>query len=314
MMNTSHVSRSRSIILLRESAMRTKTVDRSERVRTTNVSTLVPSRVAREQTAQCKTTWPFAGVPGEPLEIHSATVADSLERKSVLPVVPTLTVRLASTSLDNSVHFITFFQMKNFFDQVGPDDRPICRCKNTYIGNPLQGCRHECDTDNECGQSQKCDRITYRCETACGQGVCGENANCQAINHRAQCSCPPDFLGDARTRCYTECTRHDECSDNQACVKFTCKDPCREPDPNVCGSGANCEVKNHKPICTCPYFPIPCGSGARCQPGNDRFDPRPVCTCPTGFRGDPLVSCTRGEYLICCQCNFYSKKEGFMVN
>ena len=114
-MNTSHVSRSRSIILLRESAMRTKTVDHSERVRTTNVSTLVPSRVAREQTAQCKTTWPFAGVPGEPLEIHSATVADSLERKSVLPVVPTLTVRLASTSLDNSVHFITFFQMKNFF-------------------------------------------------------------------------------------------------------------------------------------------------------------------------------------------------------
>ena len=34
--------------------------------------------------------------------------------------------------------------------QVGPDDRPICRCKATYIGNPLQGCRHECERDNEC--------------------------------------------------------------------------------------------------------------------------------------------------------------------
>merc|ERR1711981_373762 len=77
----------------RESAMRTKTVDHSERVRTTNASTLVPSRVARVPTAPCKTMWPFAGVPGEPLEIHSATVADSPERRSALPVVPTLTVR-----------------------------------------------------------------------------------------------------------------------------------------------------------------------------------------------------------------------------
>ncbi len=82
--------------------------------------------------------------------------------------------------------------------------------------------------------------------------ACGENANCQARNNRAECSCPQDFLGDARSRCYTECVRHDECSDNLACVGFKCKDPCREPDPNVCGSGANCEVKNHKPICSCP--------------------------------------------------------------
>ena len=40
--------------------------------------------------------------------------------------------------------------------------------------------------------------------------------------------------------------------DLQACVKFKCRDPCREPNPNVCGQGANCEVKNHKPICSCP--------------------------------------------------------------
>ena len=73
-----------------------------------------------------------------------------------------------------------------------------------------------------------------------------------ARNNRAECSCPDDFLGDARTRCYTECTRHDDCQDNSACVRFKCKDPCREPDPNVCGQGANCEVKNHKPICSCP--------------------------------------------------------------
>ena len=45
--------------------------------------------------------------------------------------------------------------------------------------------------------------------------ACGENANCQARNNRAQCECPPDFLGDPNSRCYTECTRHDECSATQ---------------------------------------------------------------------------------------------------
>jgi len=206
--------------------------------------------------------------------------------------------------------------------EVGPDDRPICRCKNTYIGNPLQGCRHECDTDNECGQSQKCDRITYRCETACGQGVCGENANCQAINHRAQCSCPPDFLGDAYSRCYTECTRHSDCASNKACVRLRCQDPCFEPNPNVCGQGATCEATNHKAVCSCPRgytgdpfvscrrfekkdlcTPDPCGPGANCQPGFDRSGvDRPVCTCPAGWRGDPLIRCSRGECINDSEC------------
>ena len=89
--------------------MRTKTVDHSERVRTTNALTLVPSRVARVLTAQCKTMWPYAGVPGEQLEIRSATVADSPERRSVLLVVPTLTVRLHRDLLK-----ILFFQIIQF--------------------------------------------------------------------------------------------------------------------------------------------------------------------------------------------------------
>ena len=46
--------------------------------------------------------------------------------------------------------------------------------------------------------------------------------------------------------------------------------------------------------------PNPCGSGATCQPGSDRSgSDRPVCTCPSGFRGDPLVSCTRGKFTVC---------------
>merc|ERR1739848_260070 len=42
--------------------------------------------------------------------------------------------------------------------------------------------------------------------------------------------------------------------------------------------------------------PNPCGIGATCQPGFDRSgNDRPVCTCPPGYRGDPQVSCVRGE-------------------
>jgi hypothetical protein len=191
------------------------------------------------------------------------------------------------------------------------------------VGNPLQGCRHECDSDGECGQSQKCDRITYRCETACGQGVCGENANCQAINHRAQCSCPPDFLGDAYSRCYTECTRHNDCASNKACVRLRCQDPCSSPNPNVCGQGAQCEATNHKAVCSCPRGytgdpfvscrkfekkdlcnPDPCGPGANCQAGFDRSGvDRPVCTCPAGWRGDPLIRCSRGECINDSECS-----------
>ena len=42
--------------------------------------------------------------------------------------------------------------------------------------------------------------------------------------------------------------------------------------------------------------PNPCGSNADCKPGTDRSgNDRPVCFCRTGFLGDPLVSCNRGE-------------------
>lgn len=207
--------------------------------------------------------------------------------------------------------------------EVGPDDRPICKCRPTYIGNPLTGCRHECDSDSQCGQTQSCDRSTYRCVSACGgAGVCGENANCNAVNHRAQCTCPPDFLGDPYTRCYTECTRHNDCATNKACVRLKCRDPCRDPDPNVCGQGATCEATNHKAVCSCPKGytgdpfvscrkfesrdlcnPNPCGPGADCRAGFDRSGTdRPVCTCPAGYRGDPLVSCTRGECINDSEC------------
>eukprot|EP00095_Tigriopus_kingsejongensis_P004181 maker-scaffold47_size466558-snap-gene-3.38 protein:Tk04181 transcript:maker-scaffold47_size466558-snap-gene-3.38-mRNA-1 annotation:"hypothetical protein TcasGA2_TC011986" len=196
---------------------------------------------------------------------------------------------------------------------VGNDDRPTCKCKPNYIGNPLTGCDYECVSDRDCPSAQKCDN--YNCVAVCNSDACGENANCEASGNRATCTCPEDFQGDAYSRCFTECTEHNMCSESQACIKFRCLDPCYSLDKEPCGVGSNCEVKNHKPICSCPRgftgdpfvscreftrndlcTPNPCGADANCQPGYDgRGGDRPVCTCPSGFRGDPLVRCARGE-------------------
>jgi len=41
---------------------------------------------------------------------------------------------------------------------------------------------------------------------------------------------------------------HSECPSNEACIREKCQDPC----PGSCGWGAQCNVINHTPMCTCP--------------------------------------------------------------
>lgn len=52
---------------------------------------------------------------------------------------------------------------------------------------------------------------------------------------------------------------NNECAHNLACVNERCINPC----PGSCGQNAECTVINHNP----------------------------VCTCYTGYEGDPLVVC-----------------------
>ena len=49
--------------------------------------------------------------------------------------------------------------------EVGPDDTPICKCKQDYVGNPLQGCRRECESSRDCSPSQECQR--FKCVPVC---------------------------------------------------------------------------------------------------------------------------------------------------
>jgi len=197
---------------------------------------------------------------------------------------------------------------KPIVDNQG-NGRAQCSCIANYIGDPLTGCRAECIRDSDCPSARTCRE--NRCANPCAYNACGESAICNVRNNRVTCTCPEYFKGDPHSRCYAECTEHSDCNQNQACSKLQCLDPC----VGACGTGADCHVKNHQAICSCPKdmtgHPFescrpftdadlcadnPCGTGADCNPGTDRQgNKRPVCSCPRGFIGNAMVSCVRGE-------------------
>ena len=181
-----------------------------------------------------------------------------------------------------------------------------CKCIPEYFGDPYEGCRPECVLNSDCSSSLAC--IRNKCTDPC-PGICGQNAECRVINHIPTCSCINNYVGDpfkichltrqeplterpisdpckpspcgpnskcrevngiavcscdseyigSPPNCRPECTINSECPIQKACHKFKCKNPCK----GTCGVEASCEVINHNPI----------------------------CSCPTGFTGDPFVRC-----------------------
>ena len=60
-----------------------------------------------------------------------------------------------------------------------------------------------------------------------------------------------------------ECINDSECSLDRACYDYNCRSPCE----NACGQNAECQARNH---------------GA-------------ICSCPSGFVGDPLTACRQSR-------------------
>lgn len=144
---------------------------------------------------------------------------------------------------------------------------PTCSCLAGYTGSPLSGCRHECESDHECGGQESC--TNFRCTSACSQ--CGDGAHCVRVqNHRAVCECPKGYIGSPFGSCKPECYGDRDCpAGRPACFYGICKNPCE----GSCGTGADCNLRGLTPI----------------------------CSCPRDMTGDPFVSCrpfTKGEY--CC--------------
>lgn len=95
-------------------------------------------------------------------------------------------------------------------------------------------------------------------EDTCASCQCGPNSIYQTINDKPSCACLPDFIGSP-PNCRPECVSNSECSSNLACINRKCRDPC----PGSCGSNTECRVVSHTPM----------------------------CTCLTGFTGDPFAQC-----------------------
>ena len=93
----------------------------------------------------------------------------------------------------------------------------------------------------------------------CNPSPCGSNAVCQNRNRAAACQCIPEYFGDPYVACRPECVVNSDCPSNKACQRNKCIDPC----PGTCGINAQCQVRSHIPI----------------------------CTCNTGYIGDPFTEC-----------------------
>lgn len=177
-----------------------------------------------------------------------------------------------------------------------------CSCLPGMIGAP-PSCRPECVISGECDLQRAC--INNKCIDPC-PGTCGQNAKCQVINHNPICSCQAGQTGNPFVRC--ELVRDEPIVPENPCV------------PSPCGANSQCRVVGESPACSClaEYIGTPpncrpecsinpecpsnlacinqkcrdpcpgsCGLNARCNVINHS----PVCSCDTGFIGDPFTSC-----------------------
>lgn len=93
----------------------------------------------------------------------------------------------------------------------------------------------------------------------CLPSPCGSNSQCKDLNGQAVCSCLLGYRG-APPSCRPECVSSSDCTLDKACNNQKCVNPCQ----GTCGVQAKCQVINHNPI----------------------------CTCPSGYSGDPFTRCS----------------------
>jgi len=127
---------------------------------------------------------------------------------------------------------------------VNRGGNPVCKCISGYVPNPdtITGCKEKPDP--------------------CNPSPCGQNAECIRNGDNANCKCPAGHQGDPFVFCKKgECEYDHDCDHQLACFDFKCRDPCI----GTCGQLAECQVRDH----------------------------RPICSCPQGYTGDPLTACKR---------------------
>ncbi|ODN00058.1 Sushi, nidogen and EGF-like domain-containing protein 1 [Orchesella cincta] len=160
-----------------------------------------------------------------------------------------------------------------------------CSCQRGYTGLP-PNCVKSCNENYDCSDDEAC--IKNICQSPC-PGPCGQNAECRVLSdgpkRTAQCSCPSGYIGDPLKTCNVldangppgyvgqppDCTRKD-CDSDEDCPFG------RKCIQNVCDKGQpkSCDSK--------------CGLNAQCIMSPTTSDP--ICVCPPGTTGNPVIRCT----------------------
>uniref|UniRef100_A0A182T3U1 EGF-like domain-containing protein n=1 Tax=Anopheles maculatus TaxID=74869 RepID=A0A182T3U1_9DIPT len=223
----------------------------------------------------------------------------------------------------------------------GGSCKPICRKDDDCrTGEICQGqtCMIGCRSDSGCSDHLAC--IAQQCTDPCQEPTaCGTNAECVVISHKKQCSCPAGLVGDpfnlgcrqethlcqARTdcpkgqacyggTCMQTCRNDQNCLADERCVRGTCRTVCNSD--GACGNGLICEgricqtgcrsdnqcANNQACInkkCTDPCATLgQCGSCSECTV----IDHGVQCSCPHGYLGNPLLSCSPPAEKCHAQC------------
>nr|CAH0107401.1 unnamed protein product [Daphnia galeata] len=170
----------------------------------------------------------------------------------------------------------------------------VCQCPKGFTGDPFVSCT----------PSSSSSVLGRQSSDYCTPSPCGTNTKCRVENSRAVCSCQEGFMGNPIQGCRRECESDFECDASRACMNFRCQDPC-----GTCGTYADCNVRDLL-LTICDDIlgdlcnPNPCGTDADCKPGTDRQgNDRPVCFCRTGYLGDPLVGCRKGQCIDHADCS-----------
>lgn len=217
--------------------------------------------------------------------------------------------------------------------------KPICRrddeCRNGELCQDficVAGCRY----DTNCPNHLSC--INQQCVDPClDPNACGTNAQCLVQNHALSCVCPEHLVGDPLIGCkyptkacasngecppnhscygnvcQASCTNDQNCLTDEKCIRGICRSICNSD--GSCRQGQICENRLCKVGCrndlTCPsehacinsqckdpcVFNSQCGQCSECSVVNHGMQ----CSCPVGYLGNPLISCTQPVQ----RCNSY---------
>ena len=133
-----------------------------------------------------------------------------------------------------------------------------CRCDIGYTGDAYRLCSPlpapECVQDGDCPSKTVCHE--QKCADPCPIfEPCRSPARCLVADtlpvRTMVCACPDGYHATEDGGCdvlppiKTGCEADDECDSPLACINAICKDPC------ACGRNAQCDIREHRPVCTC---------------------------------------------------------------